>query len=225
MPMASSQSPQSPQYTVSVWEGIAIAAGAVFLVAVGLVGLGIKALNNAFDPRRAEATAQSIADYRMPSGAKGVFGTNLGGGKLAVMNSISTVSLAALPAGTEAPSQTELFLARIPITESANDPSSEEAVTMNSDIFLTGFSFSYQDANAFQISNTRTENRLLCGASVPVTIQTGRLSVAVGVPSIPAVRYQAETNFKEHAYVAIVSALGETAEKQAIVVFDSLRCR
>lgn len=223
MPMTSS--PQSPQYTVSVWEGIAITAGAVLLVAVGLAGLGVKALNNAFDPRRAQATAQSIADYQIAGGSRGVFGTNLGGGKLAVMNSLSPVALPALPAGTSAPPQTELFLARIPITEGATDPSSEEDITGDSSVFLSGFSFSYQDVDTFQIHSARTENRLLCGTSVPVTIQTGHLTVAAGAPSIPAVRYQGEANFKAHTYIAIVSALGERAEDRAIEVFDSLRCR
>lgn len=222
-PESTSQS--TPKDTVSVWEGIAIAAGAVLLVAVGLAGLGVKALNNAFDPRRAQATAQSIADYQISGGARGVFGTNLGGGKLAVMGSLSTVAISGLPSGAESPAQTELFLARIPIIEGANNPSSEEDITVDSGIFLSGFSFSYQDVDAFQISNVRTENYLLCGASVPVTIETGTLTVAPDASSIPAVRFQAETNFNEHTYVAIVSALGDRAESRAIEVFDSLRCR
>ncbi|WP_088892151.1 hypothetical protein [Leptolyngbya ohadii] len=255
--------PQHPKYTVSIWETIAITAGAVLLVAIGLAGLGVKALNNAFDPRRAQATAQSIANYQIPGGAQGVFGTNLGGGKLAVIGSlrrvqsaaqspavqstvpsevpsagaVSTASDRANPANssvlssnassteTVAPAETELFLARIPITEGATDPSSEEDITINNSFFLSGFSFSYQDSSDFQIHSTRVENRVLCGTRVPVTIQTGSLIVAEGSPPIPAVRYQAETRFKEHTFVAIVSALGDRAENLAVQVFDSLGCR
>ncbi|MCY7282685.1 MAG: hypothetical protein LH679_04420, partial [Cyanobacteria bacterium CAN_BIN43] len=53
----------STQYPVSIWEAIAIFAGAIFLISVGVAGLGLKTLNNAFNPKRAEAIAQSLIEY------------------------------------------------------------------------------------------------------------------------------------------------------------------
>ncbi|HEY9697503.1 MAG TPA: hypothetical protein V6D10_09575 [Trichocoleus sp.] len=217
----------STRYRVSVWETIAITSGAILLVAIGLAGLGIKALGNAFDPRRAEAIARSIATYSMPGGSKGMFGANFGGGKLAVITSNSLTEMPAnmLPPGTTPPAQVELLIARIPVTEAANVPRSDETETdVQNELFLSGFSFSYQAPEAFQVNATHTENKSFCGAIVPVIIQEGTLTPVVGVSPIPAVRYQADVKLSEDTRVAIVSAVGADAQTRAATVFNSLRC-
>ena len=217
----------SPQYRVSVWEAIAITTGAVLLVVIGLAGLGVKALGNAFDPRRAEAIARSVATYSLPGGSKGLFSANFGGGKLAVVTSdvVTEIPANTLPPGTTPPAQVELFLAQIPVTEAANEPQSDEATAnVQNELFLSGFSFSYQAPEAFQVNASHTENKSFCGAIVPVTIQEGILTPGAGVPSIPAVRYQAEAKLSEDTRVAIVSAVGVDAQTNAASVFSSLQC-
>ena len=130
--------PESPpQYPVSLWEGIGIAVGAVLLVAVGLAGLGIKALNNAFNPQRAEAIARSVITYQIPGGTEGLFGANLGGAKVAVVGSnappkgISEVA-PPLPA-------IELLVARIPASQETEEIVPQETAANE---FFSGFSFS-----------------------------------------------------------------------------------
>lgn len=216
-----SPSPNSfPQYPVSIWEAIAIFAGAILLIAVGIAGLGVKALNNAFDSRRAEAIAQSMVDYTIPGGSQGTFGTNLGGAKVAVVASDRKVPIQIpemLP-----PAEIELFIARIPINEST-EAIEEEGET--NDEFFPGFSFSSQVENAFQPSATRVESHAFCGTLTPVTIQEGFLILSDQVPPIPAVQYQVRMVKDAERNVAVLSAAGQNAKTSAAQVFASLKCK
>jgi hypothetical protein len=211
--------PATPQYSVSIWEAIAIFAGAVFLIAVGVAGLGLKTLNNAFDPRRAEAIAQSLAEYNIPGGSQGTFGTNLGGAKVAVV--ASTRKLPS-PPSILPPSEVELFIARIPINEVTNAVDSEEDPNNE---FFPGFSFSSQAESAFQPNNSRTEKHQFCGVLTDVTIQEGSLVLSDQVPPIPAVQYQARVVNDAERNIAVLSAAGQRAKENAAKVFDSLKCK
>ncbi|NJR38245.1 MAG: hypothetical protein HC781_04550 [Leptolyngbyaceae cyanobacterium CSU_1_4] len=208
----------STQSSVSIWEAIAIFAGAIFLISVGVVGLGLKTLNNAFDPKRAEAIAQSLIEYKIPGGAEGTFGTNLGGAKVAVV--ASTRKLPGLQSQVLPPSEIELFIARIPINEVSSVGAEEE---FNNE-FFPGFSFSSQVEAAFKPVTSRTENREFCGIPTRVTIQEGALVLSEHSP-IPAVQYQARVVKNAERNIAVLSAAGQNAKGNAALVFRSLKCK
>lgn len=215
-----SQAPtSSTQYSVSIWEAIAIFAGAIFLIGVGVAGLGLKTLNNAFNPKRAEAIAQSLIEYNIPGGSEGTFGTNLGGAKVAVVS--STQKLPVLQSGVVPPSEIELFIARIPINEVTTVDSEEEFTNE----FFPGFSFSSQVEAAFKPITSRTENREFCGVSTQVTIQEGSLVLSDQTPPIPAVQYQARAVKNADRNIAVLSAAGQNAKENAAKVFESLQCK
>jgi hypothetical protein len=215
-----SQTPTSSiQYPVSIWEAIAIFAGAIFLIGVGVAGLGLKTLNNAFNPKRAEAIAQSLIEYDIPGGSEGTFGTNLGGAKVAVVS--STQKLSVLQPGVLPPSEIELFIARIPVNEVTTVDSEEE---FNNE-FFPGFWFSSQVEAAFKPITSRIENREFCGVPTQVTIQEGSLVLSDQTPPIPAVQYQARAVKNAERNVAVLSVAGQSAKENAAKVFESLKCK
>lgn len=218
--MADASPTSLTQYPVSIWEAIAIFAGAIFLVAVGVAGLGLKTLNNAFDSNRAEAIAQSLIRYNIPGGSEGTFGTNLGGAKVAVVS--STRKLPILESEVLPPSEIELFIARIPINEVTSAVGSEEEFNNE---FFPGFSFSSQVEAAFKPITSRTENREFCGVLTQVIIQEGSLVLSDRTPPIPAVQYQARAIKNAERNVAVLSAAGENAKENAAKVFKSLECK
>ncbi|HEY9657042.1 MAG TPA: hypothetical protein V6C65_01160 [Allocoleopsis sp.] len=219
-PDTASESPL--EYPVSIWETIGIAAGAIFLVAVGLMGLGVKALNNAFNPQRAEAIAHSIISYQIPGGAKGAFGANVGGAKIAVVSSQASLGKGGTPS-SPIPTipATELLVARIPASQETEELNSGEAVAGE---FFSGFSFSYQSTDAFQVKQTETEYKTFCGQSTPVAIQRGELTLPDQVTQLPAVKYQALIDRETASYMAILVAVGQDASNTAETVFRSLQC-
>ena len=206
-------------YSVSIWEAIAIFAGAIFLIGVGVAGLGLKTLNNAFDPKRAEAIAQSLIEYNIPGGSEGTFGTNLGGAKVAVI--ASTRKLPVLQPQVLPPSEIELFIARIPINEVTTVDSEEEF----SNEFFPGFSFSSQVEAAFKPLTSRTEKREFCGVPTQIIIQEGSLVLSDQTPPIPAVQYQARVVKNAERNVAVLSTAGQNAKENAAKVFESLKCK
>jgi hypothetical protein len=210
-----------PQYRVSIWEGIAIAAGAVAIVGVGVAGLSIKALNNAFNPQRAEAIAHSMADFAIAGGSKGLFGTNVGGGRMAVIGSESVLTLGAnSTADAVTMPEVELLIARIPTQQD----SETDTADWGTDPFFSGFSFSNQTADAFKVATTHPEELAFCGAIAPVKIEEGSLATS-DQTSIPAVRYEAKVSLNNEDQIAIVSAAGQRAQEKAAQAFQSIRCR
>lgn len=211
--------PSIPQYRVSIWEGMAIAASAVLLVAVGLAGLSVKALNNAFDPSRAEAIARSMVDYKMPNGSKGLFGTNVGGGRMAVISSTTLLSTAS-PGDAVILPEVELAIARVPV-QTGTDVEEE----FGNEFLFSGFSFSNQTTDTFQITKTRTEIRSFCGTIAQLKVDEGTLTLANQMPPMPAVRYQTQVMLEQDNQIAIVSAVGQNAPVNAAIVFDSIKCK
>ncbi|WNZ22823.1 hypothetical protein HJG54_08110 [Leptolyngbya sp. NK1-12] len=217
------------EYPVSIWEGVAITAGAVLLVIAGLAGLGIKALGNAFDAERAEAIAQSLMTYEIPGGSRGFFGTNIGGGKMAVVTSIATVTPATSPGASPQSPQSiptvELFLARMPLVapETATEEPNPSPEPRNE--LFSGFSFSFQDPATFQVNEARTEEKPVCGMITPVEIQQGSLTVASDAAPLPAVKYEAKRVLDDESHIVVISALGDRAAEQANQVFNSLVCQ
>jgi hypothetical protein len=223
--MPPSPAPCIPQYRVSIWEGIAIAAGAVMIVGVGVAGLGVKALNNAFNPQRAEAIAHSMADFAIPGGSRGLFGTNVGGGRMAVIGSQSTLTLAANEtADISTMPEVELLIAQMPTQQ---DPETD-TTEWGTDLFFSGFSFSNQTADAFKVTATRTEELAFCGAIAPVKVEEGTLltsAQASAQSAIPAIRYEAKVSLNNEDHIAIVSAAGQRAQEKAAQAFQSIQCK
>jgi hypothetical protein len=207
------------QYPVSIWEGIAILAGAILLIAAGLAGLGVKALGNAFDAQRAEAIARSLMDYEIPGGSKGFFGTNIGGGKMAVVTSNEMLTLEA----QQTPA-IELFTARMPLNRETDTEAKSVPTPQPRNELFSGFSFSYQDPTAFQIGQAQTEQKPFCGVVTPVEVQQGTLTLANGAASVPAVKYEVKRVLDDESHIVVISALGDQAASQAAAVFRSLQC-
>jgi hypothetical protein len=196
-----------PHYPVTVWEGILIVMGAIALVAAGMVGLGIKVLNNAFDPVRAEAIAKSLMDYKIPGGSQGVFGINIGSAKLAWVRS------------TTNPPDVILFTGKTPITKEGGQRSQEE---LRRDFAIPPTEDTSQE---FMITESSSENRLFCGQVVPVTVEKGDQFLGELSAPIPAVRYVISTTEGAAERLVILTATGKNADEKAEVVFNSLKCR
>jgi hypothetical protein len=220
------QTTQPPiQYRVSVWEGIAIATGAVVLVIAGLFGLSVRMISNAFDPQRAEAIAQNLLDYKIPGGSQGKFSINIGGAKMAVVT--SAVSLKGFTASSESgstpPPEVEIFVARTPVNQEASETTSTQ--DFNATFSFSGLSFSYQSDNGFQATSSRQENKVFCGVSVPFIIQEGQQTLIGESSSVPAIKYSARVVLDNHERLVVLTALGQNAKQNATTVFNSLRCK
>lgn len=228
-PFSSPNSPNSPDasnssHSVSIWESIAIALGAVALVTIGLMGLGVKALNNAYDPERAEAIARSVITYTIPGGAKGLFGANVGGAKVAIVASNRLppgVTLPPAAAVASPPPAIELLVARIPVSQETEEINPEEEVANQ---FFSGFSFSYQTEGVFQVVETHTTYGVFCGVLVPMTVQQGRL-ILPDQSTTAAAKYEMRVDRETSKYIAILTAVGEDAEEKANAVLQSLQCQ
>ncbi len=195
-----------PNYPVSVWEGILITMGAIVLTGVGLAGLGVKVLNNAFDPMRAEAIARSLIDYKIPGGSRGVFGINIGSAKLAWVQSKTM------------PPDVILFVGKTPINK--------DVEANRRDLMQDFETPPTEDANQVFTENTaRIENRKLCGNPVQVTISEGQQTFSGVSTPVPAIRYTASTTQENIEQLVIVTANGAQAADKAETVFQSLQCK
>jgi hypothetical protein len=195
-----------PRYSVSLWEGALIVMGAIGLVGVALAGLGVKVLSNAFDPIRAEAIARSLIDYRIPSGSQGIFGINIGSAKLAWVRSQAN------------PPDVILFVGRTPLDKD-NDGDQQN---LRQD-FETPPS---EDARqSFQVDSATTENRLLCGKTIPVQIAQGQQTFGDSSAPVPAIRYTATIPGNSTEKVVILTTNGKDAKQKAEIIFQSLKCR
>lgn len=206
-----------PNYRSSIWEAIAITLGALALVCAGLAGLGLKAYKNAFEPQRAEAIAQSIIDYQLPGESQGIFGIHIGGLKIAQVNSYEK--------GTpdDLIPQVELIIARVLLDNKNTDFDPQESL----DPSENPLTFPYYQEDEFQSDTEITQTKLLCGQSVPVTIQNGTLIITEDTENttIAAIRYTARIIFSDHQYLVKITATAPDAESKADSVFKSLQCQ
>jgi hypothetical protein len=218
---------------VTVWEGIAIAAGSVLLVAMGAAGLVYKFFVNAANPQRATQIAQSLMDYNIPD-TEGVFGANLGGAKVAIVSSRSFPKDAAVLDGINpaAAKGVELFVARLPLdvektaSQNATRPPSTSNISPSYDPFsASDFSFSYRSGEEFTVNQERIEEKMFCQQKVPVRIQEGNLALSSQAPQIPAVKYDASAPVGNSKRQVTITAIGPTAKQDAAMVFNSLNCK
>ncbi len=214
--------PSISQHRVSVWEGMAIATGALLLVVAGLGGLSNKAARNATDSDRAVAIAQSIMDYRIPGKVMGTFGLNIGSVKLAV---VSNAPAPGNPDSNTDPylkTRVELLVARTPLgtRTSASTPNSGSDFDLLS---LPGLSISYDIQGDFQETRSLNRRSALCGVVTTVTIRDGIATLLDGT-SYPAVRYESSSILDDRYYSIILMAIGRNAQGTAEQLFNSLQC-
>jgi hypothetical protein len=196
-----------PHYPVSVWETILIVMGAITLIAAGMIGLGIKVLNNAFDPVQAEAIARSLLDYKIPGGSQGVFGINIGSAKLAWVRS------------TTSPADVLLFVGKTPLNKEVEQEAQQE--------LRRDFENPPSDeANQpFEVLESHTERRLFCGTTILITVEVGRQTLDEFSAPVPAVRYIASRKEGPVERLVILTVNGKNSDKKADEIFSSLRCK
>lgn len=226
-----------PQYSVTIWETIAIAASAMLLTLIGLAGLVYKFFSNAADPQRAILIAQSLVEYQLPGGAQGIFGANLGGAKVAIVASSAFPKgdLTLLSADQVAQAAgVELFVARVPLdvdtatgdqTNSKLPPAPKKEAESYELFSSPDFSFSYRSGEEFQVQTDRTDNLGFCGSQVPVRIQTGNFVMNPQFAPVPAVKYDAIANFNDSKRQVTLFAIGRDAATTAATTFQSLTCK
>lgn len=232
--MTESSEQPKPQFTVTIWETIAIAVAAVLLMAMGLAGLMYKFFSNAADPQRATLIAKSLMDYELTGKVNGVFGANLGGAKVAIVSSPTFPQDPSQLTATDIEKLTgvELFIARVPLdVETTPSPQpnavpSPDQPTDPYDLFSSpDFSFSYRSGEDFQVLTTRTEELRFCNDTVPVRIQSGNLILSSELPPVSAVKYDAVAIFDNSKRQVTLTAIGQNASQQAADAFNSLRCK
>lgn len=191
-----------PQYKVSIWETIAIALGALALIAVGLTGLAMKFLTNASQPKQAEAIASKIMRFNIPN-AQGLMGLNIAGAKVAVVRSEG-----------EEP-DIVLLVARVPVEQEAGKRRIERILD----------SVVVEDEQSFKVANEQIETKTLCGKSVLVNVKTGQSRLLDSTKFKPTVAYRTSVTLSDSRYVVNLRAHGTKAAQKAATVFDSLQCQ
>lgn len=208
--------PQPKPFNALKW--LAIGCGGISLLVVLvfitlIAGLGYFA-SRVTDPKEAEKTAQSMADYTIPGGSVGLKNVNIGPLKIAQVGSSSKPPDVVL---------TVVALGGIP----AESPSSPEASPKTPEAQLD--MQSWQDLSEKEMGGVldtaerSTENKQLCGQPVVVAVQTGKMTVAGN--ALPAVSYQASTRFKDSQRVILLIANGERAQENVESVFNSIQCK
>ncbi len=191
----------TPNYSVRVWELLLILLGAFGLVGTALVGLASKTLTNVLTPARAEAIAQSLFYYQIPGGSKGVAGLNFGAKNIAIVTSKKN------------PPDVTLFVSKVPVIQTPED-------TVNLDDTLQEI---FQ--GDFVLTESRNENKVLCGKTVGVSIQNGKQIFDEQTAPVTAVRYLAKVTENDVERNVSIITNGENARDKAEKVFNSLRCR
>jgi len=200
-------SPSIPTYPVRVWEVMLIVLGAIALIGLGMVGLGIKLLNNAFEPWRAELIARSLMDYTIPGGSQGVFGVNLGGVKLASVRSLTE------------PPDVILLVGKTPMNQDAGEADVREL----GDDLPTAPTKPPDDG--FMAETSRTETKTFCGKATPVAIETGQQTLSNQPSSLPALRYTVKLTEENTERLVVLTVNGANAPSKADAIFNSLQCK
>jgi DNA-binding NarL/FixJ family response regulator len=203
-----------PQYRVSRWETLAIATGAVLLATIGAISIGVKFINNAFTPERAEAMANYILDYSLPGGVRGVFSVQLSGAKVAFVKS------------KDNPPSTQLLVAKLPVNQATDTEWIEQIVTNS---FLgeaeMNMGITTEADTKFQVTTSKIEQKILCHVKVPVMIQDGLLTQPNQSKPQMAVRYQMQVTQRNEQWIVTLLTSGQTSKQIASKIFETLQCK
>ena len=200
--IAKTNSPQLPPPKFSIWEVLVTVVGAIVIISAGVLGLGAKFMIHASEDRRAQSIANNIMGYQIPGGARGQFGINLAGAKVAVLGNRQQ--------------GVKLLVARVPINEGTDKREIEQALE---NAFLS------RVEAAFAESSSRTETRSLCGSKVPVLVTEGQLTAPDSADSAPAIQYKSSATIADRRYVVRLVVRGQNARSRAEKIFESLSCK
>lgn len=184
-------------------DWVMLIGGAIALVTTGIIGLGMKAYNNALDPKRAEAVAKSIIDYRIPAGSQGKFGIKVAGIKLAIVHSKTL------------PPDVEIFVMQTPLNRDTRQQ--EEIERLRTPIEPT--------PTQFEVYSTTQKNLQFCNKPLNVTIYEGSYTLENQNSKLPAVQFSASTIMNNERLIVEVQALGKNAKQKALAVFNSIKCK
>lgn len=190
----------------SVWKWVGLGCGGMLLVCIGL-GVGFIYLAQRYfsvDSQKAEETAQSIMDYKIPGGSRGLMEMNIAGMKFVGVTSASN------------PDEIMLMIGQMP------DGLSTDTAQFNKSFEE---SFKQQTGQQFQSSKERQEAKTLCGQTVNVTIAEGEIMSWRQGSNVPAVSYQALVNHKDRLLLVQLTTSGTEAQSNAVEVFNSLKCK
>jgi hypothetical protein len=199
-----------PEYSVTPWEVILIIVGAIAVIGTGLLGLGIKALNNAFNPERAEAIARNLIDYKIPGESQGIFGLKLGGSEYAWVR------------GNQNPPDVILFIGKIAIDEESDQKEEESYKKQLIQNFASPPATEFD--GSFITSSQRTEEKKFCGKNLKITVEKGEQTFKNTTSPLPAIRYITSRPDGDKEQIVILTTNGQKAQQKAEQVFNSLRC-
>lgn len=188
-------------------KGKWVLIGCLIPVLLVIVGVGAVAVFGYFymkdkivmDPAAVEKEARQVMDYKFPKGSHGLMKFGIMGVDLFMVQSKAQ------------PLEASLVLALIP---SSLTDQSEESIRA---------SVQERMNRKMQVDQVRTEKRNLCGATVPVRIQTGK-SGNPGEEPVPATSMEALVKHRGTLRMVLVMGVGPSSEKSAAAVFNTLRC-
>lgn len=198
--------PNEAKKSSSVWKWIGLGCGGMLLVFIGL-GVGLIYFAQQYfslDPKKAEQTAQSMMDYKIPGGSRGLITMNIAGMQMVGVASASN------------PEEIMLMMGQMPETLSA------DATELNNSLES---SIEQQTGQRFESSKERQESKTLCGQTVNVTISEGKMTALGKGFNVPAVSYQAFVNHKNRLLFVQLTTSGQDAQAKAVEVFNSLQCK
>ncbi|QQE66512.1 hypothetical protein GFS31_32100 [Leptolyngbya sp. BL0902] len=187
------------------WKWIAAGCGGCFvLTTAALVALVLvigRTMQFAFGPEGVN-TDQTPFTYTLPGESEGVLDMNMFGMRMVQITS------------TDTPPSVLLTMGRLPgYLQSSADQAS----------FIEAFQEGMIGDENYQLDPPRTEERRLCGQTVPVIVQTGQFqedqTTYATTSLMAAVDHNRRTQF------VWILAHGENANPNAEQVFNSLDCR
>jgi hypothetical protein len=198
--------PNEAKKSSSVWKWLGLGCGGLLLVFIGL-GVGLIYLARQYmsvDPEKAQETAQSMMDYTIPGGTRGLVTMNLAGMQFAGVTSASN------------PEEVMLMIGQIPEGLSTDTTQFKKSLEE---------SLKQQTGQKFQSLKERQESKTLCGQTVNVMISEGEMTNWRQASNVPAVSYQAFVNHKNKILLVQLTTSGKDAQSNAVEVFNSLKCK
>ncbi|MEB3291227.1 MAG: hypothetical protein VKI82_15020 [Leptolyngbya sp.] len=187
------------------WKWIAAGCGGCLTITIAalvtLVVLMGRAMQFAFGPDGVN-TDETPFTYTLPGESEGVLDMTMFGMRIVQITS------------TNQPPSAMLTMGRLPgYLQSSADQAS----------FIESFQEGMIGDENYQLSPPRTEERTLCGQTVPVVVQTGQLHQ--DETTYAATSLMAAVDHNDRTQFVWILAHGDQAEATLSQVFDSLDCR
>ena len=151
------------------------------------------------DPGAVEREARKVMVYKFPKGSQGIMKLGLFGVDVFVVQSRAQ------------PPEASLVLAHIPSSVASKaEADIRDAIQQRMNRQL-------------KVKRTRTEQRVLCGVSVPVRIEQGQTDGPGGAPT-PVTSVDTLVKHDGKLRMVLVMGMGSHSERSAEAVFGSLSC-